>query len=343
MWTTLSRLCNSRAERSGSFRSTVLAPCLIDFTREQQTDAHHGALEAAGLKGTGSTSSTATVCRGLLQCVSNAQLDTSLPSHYEAAFGTSSREESMAWRYLWAPNTPISRSHQPGILIGVVALLFLSGCVTVYQPLVGLQRPYAVNPLASNNFEGTRLLVRCHDADGVEADELCPKLRSMFSKQGAAVSTELVRPNRSIASAPRGEAPQFIIDVKSKVISRSSSPISWILNVVSFTLVPGFMEATFGQDVVVRDGEGFILAQGGFQERFVTSFGFGVWALNGLMNWLVRPKDQQVDADGQRAEFTQDFQGHMSQLLYNARVRSRVMHNFEPDRTSAAKPAGAPP
>ncbi len=42
--------------------------------------------------------------------------------------------------------------------------LLLSGCVTVYEPLVSLQRPVVIDPEVGN-FEGQHLLVRCIPGD----------------------------------------------------------------------------------------------------------------------------------------------------------------------------------
>ncbi|MCA2978361.1 MAG: hypothetical protein INH41_21390 [Myxococcaceae bacterium] len=229
----------------------------------------------------------------------------------------------------------------------VVALLG-TGCVTVYQPLVGLQRPIAIDPAWSNTFDGTRLLVRCHQGDGVEADQLCRNLRSAFSKQGAVVTTEVVRAQARAAPATKPEAgPAFVMDVTSRRVAQRDAFWSTLLCIVSFTLIPQVEEYAFAQDVTVRDGQGFLLAQQTFQERFIESFGVGVWALNAVLDLVVRPKAEKVTGDGYKEEFTTDLHGHLGQLLYNATVRARVMRSFEPEpgrpRAGGDKPTGAAP
>ncbi|MBE2250719.1 MAG: hypothetical protein IAE78_14375 [Myxococcus sp.] len=229
-------------------------------------------------------------------------------------------------------------------VVGWAAIaIAMSGCVTVYQPLVGLQRPIAVDPQTPDTFAATRVLVRCHPAEGVEPDVLCRNLRSSLSKQGATVTTEVVRPAaRAAAATPSDAPPQYIIDVTSKRLHQSEDALLALLCVFSFTLVPAVTEYTFGQDVSIRDAQGFVLAQQSYQERLVESFGLGVWALNGLIDLLIRPKSEQVTGDGYKAEFTRDLHGHLAQLLYNAKVRARVMNNFAPEPV-AEKASGASP
>lgn len=231
---------------------------------------------------------------------------------------------------------------EPAVRSGLVLLaLAMTGCVTVYQPLVGLQRPIAVDPQAPDNFSATRVLVRCHPAEGVEADVLCRNLRSSLSKQGAQVTTEVVRPSGKISASAQSEAaPQFVIDVTSKLVHQKDEPLLQLLNIVSLTLVPAISETTYGQEFRIRDAQGFVLAQQSFQERFVQSFGLGVWVLNGLIDLLIRPKSEQVTGDGYKEEFTRDLHGHLAQLLHNAKVRARVMNSFvaepEPEKTEPA-------
>ena len=115
-----------------------------------------------------------------------------------------------------------------------------------------------------------------------------------------------------------------------------------ILCAFSFTLVPAIGEMTYGQEISIRDAQGFMLAQQSFQERFIESFGLGVWALNGLIDLIIRPKSEQVTGDGYKAEFTRDLHGHLAQLLYNAKVRARVMNSFAPEAITE-KPKGTRP
>jgi hypothetical protein len=228
----------------------------------------------------------------------------------------------------------------PAVRTGWVLVgLAMTGCVTVYQPLVGLQRPIAVDPQSPENFTATRVLVRCHPADGVEADVLCRNLRSSLSKQGAQVTTEVVRPSGKIAASAQSDTPpQFVIDVTSKLVHHKDEPLLQVLNILSLTLVPAITETTYGQEFRIRDAQGFVLAQQSYQERFVQSFGLGVWALNGLIDLLIRPKSEQVTGDGYKEEFTRDLHGHLAQLLHNAKVRARVMNSFAAEAAAAKEP-----
>lgn len=229
-------------------------------------------------------------------------------------------------------------------VVGWAAIaIAMTGCVTVYQPLVGLQRPIAVDPQSPNTFTSTRVLLRCHPADGVEPDVLCRNLRSSLTKQGATVTTEVVRPSaRAAAATPSENPPQYIIDITSKLIHQHDDFLLAVLCGLSFTLVPAISEMTYGQEISIRDAQGFMLAQQSLQERFVESFGLGVWALNGLIDLIIRPKDEQVTGDGYKAEFTRDLHGHLAQLLYNAKVRARVMNSFAPEAITE-KPKGTTP
>jgi hypothetical protein len=217
-----------------------------------------------------------------------------------------------------------------------------SGCVTLYQPLVGLQRPVAVDAQSPVNFSETRVLVRCHPAEGVEADVLCRNVRSSLSKQGAKVTTEIVRPSGRAPATEEDAPAQYVIDITSKLIDQDDSLLLGLLNVASFTLVPSWSATTYGQEIRVRDAQGFVLAQQSLQERFVTSFGLGIWGINAIIDLLIRPKADQVTGDGFKAEFTKDFHGHLAQLLHNARVRARVMNSFEPEPLPQ-KPQGTSP
>lgn len=236
--------------------------------------------------------------------------------------------------------TTIVRRARSLVVAGLVVAS--SGCVTLYQPLVGLQRPVAVDSQNPVNFTDARVLVRCHPADGVEADVLCRNVRSSLSKQGAKVTTEIVRPSGRAPATDDDVPAQYVIDITSKLIDQDDSLLLGILNILSFTLVPSWSATTYGQEVRIRDAQGFVLAQQSYQERFVQSFGLGVWALNGLIDLLIRPKSEQVTGDGYKEEFTRDLHGHLAQLLHNAKVRARVMNAFVTEPEPVKQKEGAP-
>jgi hypothetical protein len=73
-----------------------------------------------------------------------------------------------------------------GLLVVVSA-----GCVTIYQPMAGLQRPVAVNPNAEN-LPGLHILINCVPGDFLDrtgAALLCRKTKALFTNQGASVRT----------------------------------------------------------------------------------------------------------------------------------------------------------
>src|SRR4051794_36806679 len=77
-----------------------------------------------------------------------------------------------------------------------------SGCVTVYHPLVSLQRPVAIDPQIAN-FEDVRLRVRCVPGDYLDAEAseaLCRSVRTTFENQSAQVDTEVPRNGASAAA-----------------------------------------------------------------------------------------------------------------------------------------------
>lgn len=228
--------------------------------------------------------------------------------------------------------------HGRRMKVGSWALVALcaSGCVTVYEPLVGLQRPVAIDAEQPGNFDATTVLLRCHAGENVEADVLCRNLRSSLTKQGATVTTEVVKPQRSVPKDNREATPEFIIDLTSKLVSQTDGTLSVLLCIASFTLIPATLSATYAQELTVRDQRGFLLGQLSLQERFVESFGLGVWAINGLIDLIDRPKSEQVTGEGFKAEFTKDLHAHLAQLLHNARVKTRVLNAFEP--VAEAKP-----
>ena len=126
-----------------------------------------------------------------------------------------------------------------------------------------------------------------------------------------------------------------------------NSAILWFLSIVSFTLVPTIAEFTFAQEVTIRDRAGFVLASDSLQGRFVRYFGFGVWAVNSALDFLVRSDDEKLTGDMAQQEFTRDYYRQISQLTFDAHMRSLVLRGFQPERaptptTPPATGAGGP-
>ncbi|HZH77576.1 MAG TPA: hypothetical protein VEY88_16240 [Archangium sp.] len=210
----------------------------------------------------------------------------------------------------------------------------LSGCVTVtvYQPLSSLQRPAIVDPQLAN-FEGMRLLVRCVPGDYIkapDADLLCRKVGALFRNQGAKVETDVPRNGRSSRSLEKGAQPDLIVDLSSRLLHKESSSPLWALTALSFTLVPAYTEYSVAQDVTIRDASGFLLASDSLKARFIEYFGAGIWGVNWVLDIFVRPPEEKLMGDAPAQDFSRDFYAQLSQLAFNARVRSDVLRSFEP-------------
>jgi hypothetical protein len=216
----------------------------------------------------------------------------------------------------------------------------LSGCVTtVYQPLVSLQRPFIIDPQVAN-FEGQRLLLRCVPGDYLgweESQLLCQRLRTLFTTQGAQVEAGGSYGGRSGGGEEGAARPDLIIDLRSRLLHEDNSPFLWLLSGLTLTLVPAITEYSFSQDVTIRDSSGFLLASDNLQARFVRYSGFSVWAVNGVLDLLVRPEAEKLGGDTASRDFSRDFYGQISQLAFNAHTRSVVMRGFELEPSSRTK------
>jgi len=234
--------------------------------------------------------------------------------------------------------------------------LISSACVTVYQPVAALQRPVTVDP-SQKNFEGLNLLVRCvpsgDAADYGESEELCNNMSQLYSNQGAKVEIEIPDEeggagNRGDASDAEHQKPDLIMELRARRIHVDNSPILWMLCYASGTLIPSITEATFAQDVSIRDSDGFLLVSDTLQARFIRYFGLAFWAVNGLLDLIVRPKGEGLIGNNHKYDFSRDFHNQMSQLVFHATMREKVLRSFEgePVITPAAAPAqplpGAP-
>ncbi len=210
----------------------------------------------------------------------------------------------------------------------------LSGCgVTVYQPLSALQRPAIVDPQIAN-FEGMHVLVRCLPGDYTQEGDaalLCRKVGALFRNQGARVDTDVPRNGRSSWATEAGAPPpDLIVDLSSRLLHKETSGPLWALTVLSFTLVPAYTEYSVAQDVTIRDASGFLLASDSLKARFIEYFGAGIWAVNWALDAVVRPPEEELSGEAPARDFSRDFYAQLSQLAFNARMRSEVLRSFEP-------------
>ncbi|MGQ0507688.1 MAG: hypothetical protein ACT4TC_20490 [Myxococcaceae bacterium] len=208
----------------------------------------------------------------------------------------------------------------------VLCLLATTGCVTVYQPLVSLQRPVAVDP-QQPNFSEVRVLVRCFPdsyLDEDDAQQLCNRVRTAFVNQGATVEVEIPG-----SGGTADLKPQFVLDLKSRLLHEDNSPLLWVLSGVTFTLIPGISEYTFAADVEIHDPSGSLLIADTLQGRFVRYFGAGVWVVNKAADLLVRSKEEKLTGDAASEDFSRDFYRQISQLMLHAKTRALVLRSFE--------------
>ncbi|MBX5484775.1 MAG: hypothetical protein IRZ16_23370 [Myxococcaceae bacterium] len=220
-----------------------------------------------------------------------------------------------------------------GIALCALSLVVLasSGCVTVYQPLVALQRPVVVDPRLPN-FEHTRVLLRCIPGDDFpasDAEVLCRKLGTLFRNQGATVESEVPRNGRGSRLDDAAEKPDLVLDVRSRRLHYDDHPILTVLSALTLTLVPTIVDESFEQAVAIRDAGGMLLVNDVMQARFVRYSGVGVWSVNAVLDLLVRPDEDDLTGDTASEDFSRDFYAQVSQLMVNARIRSKVLHGFD--------------
>jgi hypothetical protein len=241
------------------------------------------------------------------------------------------------------------------IVIVACAIVWQAGCcsVTVYQPLRGLQRPAIVN-VAAMNFAGTRILVRClpgKDLPAGDADKLCRNLATLFRQQGAEAEAVVPRDPQGGMSAFEGAGADFTVEVESKLEHADDYfGLAWV-SVATCTLIPSIDEQTFMQSVVVRGRDRSVLATDSFRARFVNYTGIGVWSINWIMDFFFRSDDQDMSGDEPKKDFSRDFYAQVSQLAFNARVRSELLGLTKVNPTTptdappalAAPPADVPP
>lgn len=218
----------------------------------------------------------------------------------------------------------------------LVLLACLTGCVHSYQPISGLHRPVAID-IGAPNFTDLDLTVRCLSGPLVRPSEarlLCDRVGKLFENQGARVTTETERGvgEEPIEETPTAEAPRtdLLIQLSARVIHKNNDPFSWILCFATATLVPAVTESTFAQDVIVRDGTGFLLVQDTMEGRLVRTFGLGTWAGNKLLDWVWRPKEEELNDKATHAALSADLYRQLSQLVFNAKMRWEVLRQATP-------------
>jgi hypothetical protein len=226
--------------------------------------------------------------------------------------------------------------------LALALLAVAPGCVHVYQPLSGLHRPVVVDPQAPN-FTDLNLRVVCPSGDFVrpaEAEELCEHVGKLFEIQGARVTTVTDRPavDEELGEDPEAapaDAPapttDLVLELRASELHVTNDALSWVLCISTATLVPAYTESTFAQDVVIRDGTGFLLVSERLEGRIVRSFGFGAWAGSKLLDLLWRKKEDELSGKAVHADVSRDLYGQLSQMMLNAHMRWRVLREATPE------------
>lgn len=189
--------------------------------------------------------------------------------------------------------------------------LALAGCVTVYQPLSGLNRPVALDPGLAN-FADTALVLRCLPGGALTAEEaetLCRKVGRLFENQGAQVTVRSA--GRIEDPDTPGEGPAraaLSIELRAEIVHRDAK--SLIFGPLADWIWGYSAEITVRQEVRIRGADGFLLAQETLTGRFVQRLGFF------------------SDAE---ERFSRDYYGRLSQLALDARIRQQVLaENADP-------------
>lgn len=235
------------------------------------------------------------------------------------------------------------------VLAAGVALSLSGGCtVRSYQPMSGLHRPVVVDPQLPN-LADTRVDLHCIPRDLLNderADRLCQRVAALLENQGAVVATHLGEgqlEDIELGPVPEDEAPRtaLSVELRAREIHRSNRPLSWAACVITLTVLPGITESTFAQDLVIRDGSGFLLVTDTLQGRLVTRFGAGTWIGNAVAD-LWRDDAEKIGGDAASKDLSADLYRQISQIVFNARMHARVLEEAGPVGRAPKSPSPLP-
>lgn len=225
------------------------------------------------------------------------------------------------------------------VIVAAVLAVVQVGCVHTYQPISGLHRPVVVDVTAPN-LEGVALTVVCHPGDWMNSGEarlLCERVGRLFENQGAQVVT--VVPGRRSRDEEVGDTEideekppttDLVLELRTRRLHTSNDPLTWVACFATATLLPAVTENTFAQDVVVKDATGFLLATDSLQGRLVRTFGVGPWLGHKIADRFWRRKEEEIGGDAAHRDLSADFYGQMSQVVFNATMRWRVLQEATP-------------
>ena len=221
-----------------------------------------------------------------------------------------------------------------GRLAWVALLASLGGCVVrVYQPMSGMHQPIVVDP-QSPNFEDMNLTVHCLPGEDLSVQEntaLCQRVETLFENQGASVRM-IDTPGmfEEELEGPGGPS-DLTLELRSRIVFKNDSALSWLLCIGSFTILPAIDESMFAQDVTIRDSAGFLLLQDTLKGRVIRKFGAGTFLGNFVVDTVARKKEERITgSEVAKKDLSQDFYGQLSQLLFNAKMRWEVLQEAGP-------------
>lgn len=207
--------------------------------------------------------------------------------------------------------------------------------VQVYQPLSGLHRPVVVDPQLPN-LRDVNLAVYCVPGDYLAPEEtrrLCRRVGALFENQGALVSTytqDRRAPQEELETPASGDdqtgpRTDLTLELRSRETHSNRNPLSVVLCWATFSMVPAVTETSFAQDVVIRDGTGFLLVSDTLQGRLVRYFGLGTWAVNKAMDLTWRDEADRLSGDAASQDLSDDMYRQLSQLMFNAKMQWEVL------------------
>ena len=216
------------------------------------------------------------------------------------------------------------------VCVSLLLLLIGCGCVTVYQPMSSLQKPTAVQR-SESTFKGQRMLIRCYSGDYLnraDAQRLCTKVASLFANQGAEVEA-LVPYAEGGLSEVAGKPADLIVELRSTLQHMENPGFMWVACALTCSLIPGYTEYSFTQDISIRDSEGFELASDSLRAKFTMYTGAAIWTVNRILDLLVRETEDEITGGAAERDFSKDFYRQLNQLAYNAKVRAEVLSSYQ--------------
>ena len=216
----------------------------------------------------------------------------------------------------------------------LIPLMMATGCVHAYHPLSGLHDPIVVNPQLPN-FDDLSMTVRCVPGDYLSGEDnslLCQNVGRLFENQGADVQVveffgedafqeDTDRETTEEEAEPKTD---LVLELQSRLVHRNAPPLSWIVFLGSFTVLPGITEQTFAVEATVRDDTGFLLVTDTMQGRLVTRSGVGAWLFNRIGD-LGRAKEARLTRRVASADLSGDLHRQLSQQVFDAKLQWRVL------------------